>query len=327
MTTSEPPPLEPLEPAEVARAPAAKARPSSPVAVILLYLIIVFLGAAVISPHLYASAQFLLGISHRFSFLADQPFHRFVSRCLILLAILGLPSLFRALGFQSESVHGLKFNSRHCLESVHGFCWAFIILAILGALFAGFEARTLDLKPEPARWLQHLKNATLSATVVGILEELLFRGALFGVLRQRHSFLRAALYSSFLYALLHFLARPEYTGRVHSASGLIVLAQMLRGFTDFSTMIPAFLNLTLIGVLLALVFERTGSLLFSIGLHAGFVFWFKTLNFVTIPTANASTWFWGTNKIVDGWAATLVLFVTFLLVQKTIPPRPKIIAP
>ncbi len=327
MTASEPPPLEPLEPPKVAPVSAAKARPSSPVAVILLYLIIVFLGAAVIAPHLYASAQFLLGISYRFSFLADPPFHRFVSRCLILLAILGLPSLFRALGFQSTSVLGLKFNSRHFLESLHGFCWAFITFAILAALYAGFEARTLDLKPEPARWLQHLKNAALSAGVVGILEELLFRGALFGVLRQRHSFIRAALYSSLLYALLHFLSRPEYTGRVHSASGFVVLAQMLRGFTEFSTMLPAFLNLALIGVLLALVFERTGSLLFSIGLHAGFVFWLKTLNFVTIRTPDVSAWFWGTNKIVDGWAATLVLVVTFLLVQKTIPPRPKSIAP
>ena len=91
-------------------------------------------------------------------------------------------------------------------------------------------------------------------------------------------------------------------------------------------MIPAFLNLTLIGVLLALVFERTGSLLFSIGLHAGLVFFLKTLNFVTIPSPHAATWFWGTNKIIDGWAATLVLIVTFALVQKTVPPRPKIIA-
>ena len=324
MITSEPPPL---EPPKVAPTPPAKPRPSSPAAVILLYLIIVFIGAAVLSPHLYTTAQFLLGISHRFSFLADPPFHRFVSRCLILLAILGLPSLFRALGFQGASVLGLKFNSRHCLESLHGFSWAFITLAVLAALFAGFEARSLDLKPETFRWTNHLKNAALSAAIVGILEEILFRGALFGSLRQRHSFIRAALYSSILYALLHFLDRPEHAGRVHSTSGFVVLAQMLRGFSDFSTMIPAFLNLTLIGVLLALVFERTGSLLFSIGLHAGFVFWLKTFNFVTIATPNASTWFWGTNKIVDGWAATLVLVVTFLLLQKTLPPRSKIIAP
>ena len=324
MTTSAPPPL---EPPTVASKPAAKRPPSSPVAVILLYLIIVFIGAAVIAPHLYTSAQFLLGISHRFSFLADPPFHRFVNRCLILLAILGLPSLFHELGLKNASVLGLKFNSRHCLESLHGFLWAFVSLAILATLFAGFEARTLDLKPESARWLQHFKNAALSAAIVGILEEILFRGALFGVLRQHQSFLRAALYSSILYALLHFLDRPEHTGRVHSTSGFVVLAQMLRGFTDFSTMIPAFLNLTLIGVLLALVFERTGSLLFSIGLHAGFVFFLKTLNFVTIPAANGSTWFWGSNKIIDGWAATLVLLVTFLLVQKTVTPRPKSIAP
>ena len=107
MTASASPPL---EPPKVAPISAAKRPPSSPAAVILLYLIIVFIGAAVIAPHLYASAQFLVGISYRFSFLADPPFHRFVNRCLILLAILGLPSLFRELGLKNASVLGLKFN-------------------------------------------------------------------------------------------------------------------------------------------------------------------------------------------------------------------------
>lgn len=298
-----------------------RARQTSPVAAIILYLLFVFLGAALIAPRLYASAQFLVGISHRFSFLADPPFHRFVSRCLILLAIIGLPSLLRALGLRSASVLGFKWNTRHRVEAVQGFGWAFVSLALLAALFATFEVRLLNLDHNPARWIQHLKNAAIAAILVSLFEEILFRGAIFGSLRQRRSFVSAALISSAVYALLHFLERPEHLGRVHWDSGLAVLGQMLAGFTNFDAMIPAFINLMLVGALLALVFERTGSILFPIGMHAGFVFWVKTLNFVTDPTKREVSAFWGSDKIIDGWAASLALVLILLLLERTLPPR------
>ena len=320
MTASEPPP--PLAQPPVIPTPARpRARQTSPVAAIILYLIFVFLGAALIAPRLYASAQFLVGISYRFSFLADPPFHRFVSRCLILLAIIGLPSLLKALGLRSASVLGLRWSGRHIVEAIQGFGWAFVSLALLAALLVTFDVRVLNLDHNAARWMQHLKNVTLAAILVGVFEELFFRGALLGSLRQRRSFLSAALLSSAVYALLHFLERPEHVGRVHWDSGLAVLGQMLAGFTNFDAMIPAFLNLTLVGCLLALVFERTGSILFPIGLHAGFVFWLKTLNFVTDPAKREMSPFWGSDKIVDGWATSVVLVLMVILVERTLPPR------
>ena len=300
-----------------------RSQPSSPTAVILLYLICVFVGAALIAPRFHASAQFLETISYRFSFLADAAFHRYVSRCLILLAILGLPWLFRGLGLNSASVLGLKWSGRHCAEGFHGFTWSIVPVAVLGALLFAFEIRVSDLDGVPGRWTRHLRNATLSAVTVGILEELLFRGALFGSLRQRQSFTRAALCSSSLYALLHFLERPAFSGHVEWNSGFVVLAQMLRGFTHFEVMIPAFLNLMLVGSILALLFERTGSLLYSIGLHAGLVFWMKTLNFMTDPAKKEANSFWGTEKVTDGWVTTIILVATFFLIERTLAkPKP-----
>jgi hypothetical protein len=86
-------------------------------------------------------------------------------------------------------------------------------------------------------------------------------------------------------------------------------------------MIPAFLNLVLIGMLLALVFERTASLLFSIGLHAGFVFWVKSLGFITDQATSESTTLWGSDKVTDGWMTTLVLLVIFFFIDRTLPRR------
>ena len=59
-------------------------------------------------------------------------------------------------------------------------------------------------------------------------------------------------------------------------SGLILLPRMLGGFADFHALVPGFFNLTLAGVLLGLAYQRTGNLYFSIGLHAGWIFWLKT---------------------------------------------------
>jgi hypothetical protein len=31
--------------------------------------------------------------------------------------------------------------------------------------------------------------------------------------------------------------------------------------------------------------------------------------------------FWGSDKVVDGWAATVILLLIFLLIERTLPPR------
>ena len=51
---------------------------------------------------------------------------------------------------------------------------------------------------------------------------------------------------------------------------------MLAGFADFHALVPGFFSLTLAGILLGLAYQRTGNLYFSIGLHAGWIFWLKT---------------------------------------------------
>ncbi len=81
----------------------------------------------------------------------------------------------------------------------------------------------------------------------------------------------------------------------------------MSGFTDLNVVIPGFFNLTLAGVLLGLAYQRTGNLYFSIGLHAGWIFWLKSYGTLTTPVANALPWLFGTNKLIDGWLALAVL--------------------
>jgi membrane protease YdiL (CAAX protease family) len=94
---------------------------------------------------------------------------------------------------------------------------------------------------------------------------------------------------------------------------------MLHGVTNWHSLLPGFLNLTLTGLILALVFERTRAIYFSVGLHAALVLWSKTYAFLTDPKASGNPWLFGSDKLSDGWAAAAVLLLIFLLLHRTLP--------
>ena len=79
---------------------------------------------------------------------------------------------------------------------------------------------------------------------------------------------------------------------------------------------PAFINLTVAGIILGLAYQFTGSLYFSIGLHAGWIFWQKSYGFLTRGKLDSSLWLWGSDKLIDGWLALLVLIVTMVALPK-----------
>src|SRR5262249_10685524 len=135
----------------------------------------------------------------------------------------------------------------------------------VSALLAGARAWSVD----SARLGQDLLSAGLTAVVVAVIEEAVFRGGLFGALRRVQDWKAALAVSSAVYALAHFLERTEYTAPVGWTSGLELLPRMLRGFGDLQALIPGFLNLTLAGAILGLAYQRTGNLYGSIGLHGG----------------------------------------------------------
>jgi hypothetical protein len=78
-------------------------------------------------------------------------------------------------------------------------------------------------------------------------------------------------------------------------------------------LVPGFFNLALAGALLGLAYQRTGNLYFSIGLHAGWIFWLKSYGAFTAAAPGASEWFWGTSKMIDGWLAFFVLALMLAL--------------
>ncbi|MBI3875139.1 MAG: CPBP family intramembrane metalloprotease [Verrucomicrobia bacterium] len=288
-----------------------------PLVAIFLYLTAVLLGGALLAPWAWAFVQWSASHFAALKPLAEMPFHRYVNRCFLVVAMLGLRPFLRSIGANSFKAVGLSKSRETLRRAGQGVALGLLSLGGLGIVTLLGGARELQLNPTAVEWLVHFVNATLSAAFVGLFEELFFRGAIFGALRRSQNWPVALILSSLLYALLHFFQRTEWTGPVNWSAGLALLPGMMHGFTAVNELVPAFFNLVLVGAILALAYQRTGSLWFSIGLHAGWVWCLKTFAFATHAKEGATQWFWGTGKMVDGWLALGVLAAVLVFVWKT----------
>jgi hypothetical protein len=274
----------------------------------LLYLLMVFLGGALLAPALYWLAQGLAFEWPVWERVAANPFHRYVHRSLELLALAGLWPLLRELRVNSLRQVGWVAPRRlRWQELGGGFVLGFLTMAVIAGVSLAGGTRTVGSSLTVAGLAGRLGSATLTAVVVAVLEETLFRGALFGTLKDGFGWAGAALFSGLVFAAVHFFEPVRASGPVTWTTGLTVLARMFRGLSEWHSLMPGFLNLTLVGILLAVAFHRTGALYFPIGLHASWVVWIKLYGYVSQPMAGAGTWVCGSDKLVDGWLALPVL--------------------
>jgi CAAX protease family protein len=284
-----------------------------PLRALILYLVVVFLGGALLAPWLYWLAQ---AFAPEIPRIANSPFHRYVDRALLGLALLGLWPLLKSLGATSPRDLGLVRPSAQWEKLGGGFLLGFLSLAAVVGLALAAGARHFNAQLPAAQLVEKLSKAALAAMVVAVLEEILFRGALFGSLRRVFHWIFALVSSSMIYAIVHFMERAELHEPIAWYSGLKLLPLMLRGFGDVHAIIPGFFNLTLAGALLALAYQRTGNLYFSIGLHAGWIFWLKSYGILTAAAPGANGWWWGSSKLIDGWLALPVLAAALLIFQQ-----------
>jgi hypothetical protein len=284
-----------------------------PIRALAIYFAAIFVGGALIAPWLYWTAHGLAPYGGIFAKLAANPFHRFVNRSYLAVALFGIWPLSRICGLRHWRDLGLTLKSRWLGNIAMGFLIGFgslACVALLGFLCGG---RDFNSHHTGADIFRHAVSATISAVIVAMLEEILFRGALFGILRKTQPWPAALCVSSAVYALVHFIQRQEFNGAVTWSTGLQLLPKMFNGAPPF---VPALLTLFLAGAILALAYQRTGTLFLSMGLHAGWIFWLKSYGFFTNGVPGANALIWGTDRLIDGWLATPILAGVFIMVWK-----------
>jgi len=288
---------------------------------LLIYLVAVLLGGAFGAPWLYRGVQAAAEAVPVLQPLAEHPFSRYLNRSLLLAALLGLWPLLRAAGMRSWQGVGLSQPAREWRRLATGVLIGSLLVAGLFLLELAGRVRAIDANRTMGELGVRLLKAAQTAVFVGAIEELLFRGALFGVLRRSWSWPMALVLSSVVYALVHLLGRPPEPTTVAWCSGWVALWAMPPGAATLLT--PAFLNLTLAGMILGVCYQRTGSLLLPIGLHAGWIFGLKLGGFMTRAAADTPSAFWGSSRIINGWLAFLVLGFLLALCLRFPWPGPR----
>ena len=304
---------------------AISARPLNPrvraAGLLLCYVVGVFAGGALLAPWLFHLAQWAAGEFPALQGLASQPFHRYVNRSLLVTALAGLWPLLRALKLADRRALGLVNPLTARRPLAFGLALGFGSLLLAAVLMTLAGVRNFNFSLALPVLLKLLVGATLSAVAVALLEEFVFRAVVFGALRRVWPLWAALLASAALYSAVHFLARVEHIGPIVWDSGLALLPRMMSGLATPEALVPAALTLLLGGGALGLAYQRTGNLWFAIGLHAGWVFWLKVFKTVTVSGVGTANAFWGTEKLLDGWLAGLVMAAVLVVVSR-LPQAP-----
>lgn len=275
-----------------------------PLRAIIIYIAAIVVLGSLLAPWLYWIGNWLAQNWSVAESLQKYPFHRYFNRSVMLVAFIGLFWVVRALGIRRWADVGVRRKEGAWKEFGFGFVAGVVSMALLSGLafLAGAQFLKTDLTASVIG--AALGKALATGLVVGIIEEIFFRGAAHGGLRRGMSLAPAMVVSSFIFSIVHFLKPlPTPAGtEINWLSGFATLATCGRG--SFS--LPYFVTLLLAGAALAWSYEKTRTLHFPIGLHAGWVFALLLNPKLAEGSGNHVTWFGG-GYIEKGWAAALLM--------------------
>lgn len=274
---------------------------------LLLYFAATILVGALAAPLLFWTAGWLAhhGIFPR---LARFDFETFFHRALLACAILFLWPLLRTLRIRKWRDLDLQENAKWKRDVAVGFLLAAIPLLCCGIILLYYG--NYSLRPS-VRW-GAVGTVALSAAVVPLIEESLFRGLFLGILLRRNRPVVAIALISAIFSIIHFLKAPAATSsNVTWVSGFRSMANAFGQFTQPMLLLAGFTTLVLIGWILAHARVRTRSLWLPIGLHAGWIFASGAFNKIAHRDAIILPWL-GKNLLV-GIVPLCVGAITWLL--------------
>ena len=280
------------------------------------------LVGALLAPQVHTGLVALGRAVAEWSFLRDLSFERVASRCVLVSIAVGfLPSMRRA-GARNLADLGLV-RERGWPWRIG--LWAFlgmgsILLVLAGGWVLGAYVPSNRIG---VRDLFSVAMFAWGALFVGIIEEIFFRGALYGGIRKVFGPFVGMLVSSLLFSIVHFAKPVPQIGiaKAHWYSGLQLVPDTFRIIHASYHYFPYALTLLLMGIVLCVAVERTGSLFAAIGLHTGWIWAMRaTQSFLSSNEGKLETFFGRGGDLATGYVATFTM--AGILVKMLILWRP-----
>jgi membrane protease YdiL (CAAX protease family) len=245
-----------------------------------------------------------------FHFPFPRIFDRVVMIGLVLVLILGAQDLklvyLLRKGFAGP-VANLALTARGLLVALG----VMVVLFLVASVIQGF--------PPASQATRLLPKYVLSAVVIAVVEEAFFRAFLFGGMEDDFGSTGALIVSSTIYALAHLVRAPGrfYATTLDLTAGVRTLGLSFSQLSAPLSALATLIGLFLLGIVLAEAFIVTGTVWFSVGLHAGFVIGAKLWPKMMVTRRGLPGWLagWGRQPLISGAAGWVAALAVLLLLR------------
>ena len=235
----------------------------------LLFIFLVLICGAVLA---FPLSQLLQTVT-------DMEFHKLVGRSTILCALFFSFIYLKVNGISIKTGFGFAISRdefiRQMLQGILVGISIIIVLIISLSVIGVYEVEN-DLDLSAGNLIKIFFIAIITGLLVGIVEESIFRGALFSALLKKTNVLTTVTLTSLVYAAVHFLKYREIADNVNITflTGIEMIPAALFRFQD-PAIIDSFITLFALGVLLSIIRLRHGNIAAVAGIHAGIVMMIK----------------------------------------------------
>jgi uncharacterized protein len=243
------------------------------------------------------------------------PFHRIGERIGMVILFVGLVLLARRLGVADRASFGYGAPRREFMRELGiglalGVATMLAVVGIMAALGLLEWRGSADFSLEAVAKLVAARLG--SGLAVALIEETFIRGAMFTAIQRESGTRTAIILTSILYSASHFFGKVRIPAdQVTAWSGVALITGTLHAFADPMGIADAFLCLTAVGAVLAVVRWQTGNIAAGFGLHAGWVWVILTAHELTQPVDSSPLRFLLSQ--FDGVTGWLVLGWTILM--------------
>ncbi|MBU4211909.1 MAG: CPBP family intramembrane metalloprotease, partial [Verrucomicrobia bacterium] len=211
---------------------------------------------------------------------------------------------------------------------LNGIILGILTMGVVGTLTILAGIHRLYITLSPISILIKVVALLLSALVVGFFEETVVRGILFRVLARIWRAWPAAVLSSLVFAVAHFI-EPSQEAFIGTSFLSVTQAVFVSTFTMFGknpSLALQFINLSLLGIVLCAFVIRTKTIWLSVGAHVAWVWMIKLHGLITMfyPPAPLAAWLGKRNDFMDSILATVMLtgLLVWIVTRKANCGRP-----
>ncbi len=244
------------------------------------------------------------------------PFPRIFDRTVMATLLIAIVSCARAFRLGERLANGFARPTENAPRALGGFAVAIAAmgaLAILAAVVGGPGSGTIAaLAYRAVRYLP-------AAAAIAIIEEGFFRAFLLDGMKSDFGRRSAIVASSAVYALAHLVRSPAhfYVSGIEPTVGALNVIAVLAQLADPHVMLPPLIGLFLIGMVLGEAFVLTGTVYFSMGMHAGLIMGLKSWSAIAPEHSSIPGWLFGSGRfpLVSGAAAWIIAILILAMIR------------